>query len=443
MRSLALAFAIALAACSAGYESGDGTALGDSEASTGSQTGVSGGTGTNGSSSGSGISTGPFTMASHPSMMQLQAASQSTVPATSKLRVVTFNDDNSAAQLETFASSMPASIYWTAIGPQYGITTLDVLSPMRETYSWPSPTEAGSLISGQDSDVENYLISQLDGSSPPWGTPDPSTVNVLFLPASITVSPDGGTTPDACKANILAWHTAVRLPKSQVVIPYVVVPDCGQLNNLDVVDSRTFPGSAEIVAALTNPTLQGWSATDNNHAAWDLEFNGVDAATACVSQQYGSINLAIEPVDLPFMVQRLWSNQAAANNQPPCLPAEPNEVFFNTTPVVSNSVAVSVALNDALPKTITTQGVSVGAGKSVSIPLDMWSEAAVNNWTVAMLEVGSADLAMTLDRNTGNNGTVLHLTITMSNSPVYAQHLVRITSTLGNLTNNDYLVVHD
>ncbi len=59
------------------------------------------------------------------------------------------------------------------------------------------------------------------------------------------------------------------------------------------------------------------------------------------------------------------------------------------------------------------------------------------------MEVGSNDLGLTLDKNSGNNGTVLHMTINMSNTPAHTQQLVRITSTLGTLTNSDYLVVHN
>src|SRR5262249_39079864 len=61
----------------------------------------------------------------------------------------------------------------------------------------------------------------------------------------------------------------------------------------------------------------------------------------------------------------------------------------------------------------TSKGVSIPVGQSKTITVRLFSHAPTSNWSVSALDFSSAgnNLQFTWDAQTGNNGTVLHLTI--------------------------------
>jgi len=71
----------------------------------------------------------------------------------------------------------------------------------------------------------------------------------------------------------------------------------------------------------------------------------------------------------------------------------------------------------ALGQSVHTQGVKLSAGQSKTIELDLYSDAPTAPWTVSALDVTSAffggqtALSFSFDKNTGQNGDKLMLTI--------------------------------
>jgi hypothetical protein len=116
---------------------------------------------------------------------------------------------------------------------------------------------------------------------------------------------------------------------------------------------------------------------------------------------------------MTHMIQRSWSNGAAAAGQDPCVP-HPPEVYFNSLPVL-DSVSYQPR---GMP--FTTLGVNIPVGQSKTIDVDLFSTGpTAGPWKVSVDDYGYVatgavpHLGLSLDRNTGVNGDVLHLTITV------------------------------
>jgi hypothetical protein len=87
---------------------------------------------------------------------------------------------------------------------------------------------------------------------------------------------------------------------------------------------------------------------------------------------------------------------------------------------------------------LTTLGAAIAPGASKVIDVALYSEADVGPWTVTALSVpvGGSNLSFAWDRTTGNNGDVLHLTITVNYvESSYGGEPFLIESTLGGETN--------
>src|SRR5690348_14174416 len=111
---------------------------------------------------------GNFTAAAHPGPLQV-VNSGGAVLTQPKLRIVTFNNDPQAAQLEDFGAKLAASSYWKTATSEYGVGALTVGAPFRATTTFNPAITDGELAAGQPSDIETFLLSQLDVATPPWG----------------------------------------------------------------------------------------------------------------------------------------------------------------------------------------------------------------------------------------------------------------------------------
>jgi hypothetical protein len=129
------------------------------------------------------------------------------------------------------------------------------------------------------------------------------------------------------------------------------------------------------------------------------------------------------PPGSTYMIQRSWSDAAAAKSRNPCVPA-PAAPYFNSMPVVSDTVSFN---ESAYAFSGTTRGVTIPVGQSKTIDLQLFSEApTAGPWTVSAYDYESffctptpsipcppPNLALALDGTTGQNGDTLHLTITV------------------------------
>jgi hypothetical protein len=132
----------------------------------------------------------------------------------------------------------------------------------------------------------------------------------------------------------------------------------------------------------------------------------------CLSRDEGHANARLVG---SFLVQRIWSDQAAYAGLDPCVPPAPTP-YFAAAPELDETVAIVSSGVQA------TKGVRIAVGESVTVPVDLFSVAPVPDWYVAAVEVPPSSfllasppqktLAFSWDTPWGNNGDVLHLTIT-------------------------------
>jgi hypothetical protein len=184
------------------------------------------------------------------------------------------------------------------------------------------------------------------------------------------------------------------------------------------IDQITASASHEIVEAATDPfpdTQPAYIGVDDDHLAWSVAITGPGE----VGDMCGSESSQLGRYIGYFLVQRSWSNQAAAANLDPCVPAT-SSPYFGAAPEFSDRVPFFF---DPF-KTPETLGARLVIGASTTIAVRLFSTGPSPNWQVIAMEVpavpGSTPLGQvpnpTLefgwDRSYGNNGDVLRLTIT-------------------------------
>ena len=91
-------------------------------------------------------------------------------------------------------------------------------------------------------------------------------------------------------------------------------------------------------------------------------------------------------------------------------------------------------------ESVATYGLSIPVGRKETVEVDLYSDGPVPDWTVSASDFsqafgGGPYLDFSWDKTTGNNGTKLHLTITVLAAGPYGGEPFEVVSTTGTLTN--------
>jgi hypothetical protein len=119
------------------------------------------------------------------------------------------------------------------------------------------------------------------------------------------------------------------------------------------------------------------------------------------------------PPGSTYMVQRTWSNAGALAGTNPCLPVPTTNAFFDSVAVLPDTVSIGG---------VTTKAVTIPVGSSKTIDVQLYSSGPTSGpWTVTAYDMNDylgngSNTAVSLDKNTGSNGDVLHLTIQVNSS---------------------------
>jgi hypothetical protein len=390
--------------------------------------------------------------APHSPLPQIVNASKGPVLTSPKIYLVFYPGYPYEAQLQAFAQAMTTSTYWSAATSEYGVGALGYGGTIDLTNETPPATIT-------QTDLQAWVASEIQSGA--FGPPDPQAIYTIVFPQSTTVSEPNPVSSifgsvQSCVA-FLGYHDNVDVVLGAAAdggamddggdaggtitdFAYAVIPTCGAL------DSVTSTISHEWVEAATDPqvtsggtfTLSGgpnaaFYGPDGDHAVWAL-LGGGEAGDLCDPE---GPRIYISPADLGQRVQRTWSNAAAAASHDPCVPGI-SGAFFDAAPVLTDTVT----FDSPFTGTVTTKGVNIAQGESKTIEVDLFSDGDTGGpWSVAAADVlstyyGSYGLKPTLDfawdRNKGQNGEKLHLTITVTGaSPVGGAHAFMITSQLG------------
>jgi hypothetical protein len=283
-----------------------------------------------------------------------------------------FMGDTAKPDLEDLLSHLPGA-YWSATTSEYGVGALTIAPSMVVTAA--PPTDDGTL--------QSWLATLVP-------TPDPSTIYTVFLPANVTFTFGGMT---SCMG-FGGYHSE----RGNMV--YALVPRCPShtAGPLDVVTAAT---SHELIEAATDP-----------HPGSNPAFNAVvDYATwANFQTELGDmcefVPAAWRGMAGSHVVQRTWSNAAAAAGHDPCVPAP-------ATPYVAAAPVVPTQTITVLGQQYTTRALIMPVGTTQTIEVDLFSDAPTGSFSVALGTYGQAgDFTASWDSQTGNNGDKLHLTLT-------------------------------
>jgi hypothetical protein len=329
-----------------------------------------------------------------------------------KIVAIFFPNDDPATvtNYEKFYADLGASAWWQALS-EYGIGAPTVMDVMLTTAA-PATIDDTSNSSGSNTALETWLLSEITSGALPATSGD--TEYVINYPASTTVT-EAGT---LCADGTGGYH-ADMTDNSNNLIAYAVVPRCPAAQGFTVDQNFTTSASHEVIEAATDPWPDyqpGWAQADNAHLFWDEANSGSEIGDMCENDPEAYYQFS----DLPFMVQRFWSNAAAKAGHDPCVPALPGETFFAAVPELPTT--------DSFPyygNTVQTDAIKIPVGQSAMVTVDLYSDKPTAGWTVQVYDwltffngepPSSALLTIDPPSASGNNGDRIPFKITVTSA---------------------------
>jgi len=322
-----------------------------------------------------------------------------------ELVTVTFAGDDPAvvATVERFGASITRGAWWRAVATGFCAAPDDCVGDGRPGRSVRLDVALPASLHAVD--VERLLTRALaDGR---LGAVESDTVVLVYLPAHVALR--DAYVARYCDGGARALHRTLRLPDASV--PFAVLPRCGD------VDELTAAASHEIVEATTSPD----PARPGFALARDPETIAFTAAGVEVVDPCGLVTRdRHRTVADGFVVQRAWSNDAAAQGHDPCVPAPADRPY--------------VAL---IPEHASVRLPAVG--DRVTLVLRAAADRPVSRWSVAALDLsgrhdGTSYLELALDATTVAPDETLQLTITARRLHPKERALVGLVSTHGEQT---------
>jgi hypothetical protein len=276
-----------------------------------------------------------------------------------------------------------------------------------------------------DATIQSWLAAKLEAADPAFGAPDPGTVYTLFYPAGVTVTLDGS---QSC-VDFNGYHQELALDASHggASVAYAVVPRCPTVDGVNGLSAVTAVASHELVETATDPfplSNPAYLQVDDAHFYWTEVLGGSEVADLCVRAAGPLVALG----DLPYVVQRTWSNAAALAGHDPCVPAPTETAYFNSAPGLG---VVSTLVNG---QRVDVDGVQVAVGASAIIPLRLFSDAPTSGpWTVSARPAAgwTGELMFSFDQASGADGDVLSMTVHVLGAGRYGREPFVVTSELG------------
>jgi hypothetical protein len=341
---------------------------------------------------------GPFVPAPHAPLPQVVNSGGPVIGAPKVLPIL-YTGDTGASDIEGFVRELTQTTYWTTTTSEYGVGPLTMLPTV--TLSGVAPAKVS------DAELQAMLLESTSGANPAWGAPDASTVYLFALPSgTIEIDSNG-----ACCTDYDGYHSETT--GGTIALPYVVACACPGFGGTaeSTLHLRTIAISHEMVESATDPFPHlnpAFLHEDDDHLVW-TSVTGGEVADMCVLDE----DAYFIPVGSQYMIQRTWSNSAAAASQEPCVPVRTAGPYFNTFPALSN-----VPYFHLVGHATATQGIDIPLGGTRTIPLNLYSSAPTGGaWTVRVFDAndllsGSPNLSLSLDRTSGQNGDTINLTIT-------------------------------
>jgi hypothetical protein len=316
-----------------------------------------------------------------------------------KVMVISYASDPRGAQLEAFTQGLTTSTYWGITTSEYGVGPLTVRNPVH----LPDPIP----MTMTDDDVNAMITANTTGASPAWGTADENTIYLFLVPPNVPYSDSQG---GSCCGAYDGYHSEAQT--GNYTVPYAIACACGFFDGTKQtdVDNMTVGASHELIEAATDPypfTRPAFTGADADHYAWTILTEG-EVGDMCEFNPDASFT----PDDLPFLVQRTWSNASAAAGLNPCVPAP--TAYASASPVLPDVGQLHYF------QTVTTRMVKIAVGQTGVVDLPVFTSVPMGQVKVKVYDGlyyfygGDRNLDMSLDLDTATNGDTLKLSISPS-----------------------------
>lgn len=353
-----------------------------------------------------------FTDGNHPPLPQVVNLKGPVLDAPTVIPV-TYPGDTLRAPLDAFTAEITSSSYWGVLA-EYGVQSGHAGTPVHMGASAPSSLD--------DSDLQHDLPLQLAANQ--FGTVPNEALYVFYLPDGVQVTNHGQM---GC-VDFGGYHSSVALPNGSLVA-YAVIPRC-TAPSFSALDTTTAAASHEIMESSSDPYFENrqgaWGAIDSADIGWSV-YPGTEIGDLCLL----SNDSLFTPSDLPFLVQRIWSNRAASAGDNPCVPADASTPYFNSVPLLPDTVSLNFGGG-----AFSAKGLSIPVGSQKTVELDLFSVVPTDPWNLSFQGLaGATPLEVTFDRVSGANGDKIQMTVMVPEAGDYLgmQNLepFAIISTLG------------
>jgi hypothetical protein len=358
------------------------------------------------SSTGGGPSSGPYP-AVQPDIGRI-VNQGGTVLTSPKIVTVTWTADPNESALEDFGDKLGASAYWANVLGDYGVGpgTSGPANHVRVASAPPDTIEV--------TDLETWFVQQVQDPASGWPAWDLQTSYVVYVPTATHLT-SGGV--DTCGVHA-SLHSEV--PVGDHSLTYVFIDEACN-GSLSVLDGATSAASHEIIEDVTNPypySHKAFIGFDPAHLAWSLLEGQQDDEIGDTCENLSDA-VFTGPADLPYALQRMWSNSSATAGRSPCVP-QSAEPYFNVTPLSQETVGILVGVAQT-PATALGYEVPLGSSKTFSVAY--YSDAPTGLWNLAAVEgdgvnaPNSPHMTLAVAGGTGANGRQDQITVTVTSAP--------------------------
>jgi hypothetical protein len=317
-----------------------------------------------------------------------------------KLQTITFKGDALQPDIEKFGTELSAAkAYWAGATAEYGVGPLTALPAINVDEAAPTTIS--------DAALQTWLTAKIQGDGGAFPQPDGNTIYLIYFPETSVVTSVGGS---LC-TEFQGYHDDYLLSGSTYVT-YGVVGRCPPMGAIPEIDEVSAAADHEIIEAATDPLPADNPAyidVDQVGKAWAFVGGGAEIGDLCA----GFPDAFYRTSGVTNLVQRVWSNKAAAAGHAPCEP-EGAVPYFNSAPVTADTITV-----DGASGSFTTKGIKIPVGQSKTIDLQLYSDAPTSGpWKVSVIDLASAfymqptALSFSMDKKSGQNGDTIKLTIT-------------------------------
>lgn len=318
-----------------------------------------------------------------------------------RIVTITFRADDKAlvSRLEQFGETITRTPWWRAVTEGYCAKDGDCIGEGQPGMA----VRLDDQLAAEVHAVELSALLRRYAQAGRFGVLDENTLLVAYLPPGVHLR--DAFVARYCGDGPRGFHRALRMDKR--IVGFAVLPRCG--------DEAALTGTAshEILETAANPdTSQHGFALVPSSVNLAFSAAGVEPVDPC-----GLLNRGTHQTqEGGFVVQRAWSNRAAANGQDPCVPAAPARPYLALIPQ-----------QRVIRLTKPGDSVTVSAIAVADRPGQRWSVSATD---LTGARQRQRYLEVSLSKSEVSVGEKMQMTVTLRKSPPSQPCIIGLISSI-------------